>query len=108
MPWHQRLGNRLAAKLINLLYHQTLTDLSPMRAVRRADLETMNLKEMTFGWPTEMLVKAAQRGWRMVEVPVEYRIRSGGKSKISGTVRGSVLATYSILSIILRYSWRSP
>ena len=55
------------------------------------------MREMTYGWPTEMLVKAARRGWRLVEVPVDYRARLGGQSKISGTWKGSLLATYFIL-----------
>jgi glycosyltransferase involved in cell wall biosynthesis len=106
MPWHQRLGNRLAAGLINLFYRQALTDLSPMRTVRRVDLQALHLQEMAYGWPTEMIVKAARRGWRIAEVPVNYRHRCGGKSKISGTLRGSVLATYFILSTIIRHVWR--
>jgi glycosyltransferase involved in cell wall biosynthesis len=104
MPWHQWLGNWLAARLINLLYGQDLTDLSPLRAVRRAGLHALDMQEMTYGWPTEMIVKAIQRGWRIVEIPVEYRPRSGGKSKISGTLHGSALATYCILRTILRYN----
>lgn len=106
MPWHQRLGNWLAARLINMLYQQNLTDLSPMRAVRRGDMQTLQMQEMTYGWPTEMIVKAAKHGWRVVEVPVDYRPRLGGKSKISGTLRGTVLATCFILSTIIRYTRR--
>jgi glycosyltransferase involved in cell wall biosynthesis len=106
MPWHQWMGNWLAARLINLLYAQKLTDLSPFRAVRRADLQALDMQEMTYGWPTEMIVKAIRRGWRIVEIPVEYRPRSGGKSKISGTPRGSTLATYFILRTIIRYVWK--
>ena len=104
MPWHQRFGNWLAAWLIRRLYGLPLTDLSPFRAVRRASLLTLGMEEMTFGWPTEMIVKAARRGWRVVEIPVRYRRRLGGRSKISGTVRGTVLATYFILWTILRHS----
>jgi hypothetical protein len=62
------------------------------------------MQEMTFGWPTEMIVKAARRGWRLVEVPVGYRNRLGGQSKISGTVKGSVLAAYFILKVIAHYA----
>jgi len=104
MPWHQRFGNWLAAWLIRRLYGLPLTDLSPFRAVRRASLLTLGMEEMTFGWPTEMIVKAARRGWRVVEIPVRYRRRLGGHSKISGTVRGTVMATYFILWTILRHS----
>jgi glycosyltransferase involved in cell wall biosynthesis len=97
MPWHQRFGNWLAARLIRHLYGLPLTDLSPFRAVRRELLLRLEMKEMTYGWPTEMIVRAARRGWRVVEMPVRYRPRLGGRSKISGTVRGTALATYYIL-----------
>lgn len=106
MPWHQYAGNWLAARLIRLLYGLSLTDLSPFRAVNKAALLDLEMEEMTYGWPTEMIAKAARRGWRIVEIPVTYRPRLAGKSKISGTLRGSVLATYFILSTILRYSRR--
>lgn len=104
MPWHQRSGNRLAARLIQRLYGLPLTDLSPFRAVKRESLLTLRMEDMTYGWPTEMIIKAARNGWRIVEVPVRYHPRSGGTSKISGTVRGTVLATYHILRIILGYT----
>jgi glycosyltransferase involved in cell wall biosynthesis len=104
MPWHQRLGNWLAAQLIRRLYGLGLTDLSPLRAVRSETLRTLGMEEMTHGWPTEMIVKAARSGWRVSEVPVRYRPRLGGRSKISGTLRGTVLAAYHILRTILRYS----
>ncbi|MGD8244708.1 MAG: glycosyltransferase family 2 protein [Anaerolineae bacterium] len=104
MPWHQQAGNRLAARLIRWLYGVPLTDLSPFRAIRRESLLALGMKEMTYGWPTEMIVKAALRGWRIVEVAVRCRPRSGGRSKISGTVRGTVLAAYHILRTIFRYA----
>jgi glycosyltransferase involved in cell wall biosynthesis len=97
MPWHQRFGNWLAAWLIRHLYGLLLTDLSPFRAVSRDLLLELRMEEMTYGWPTEMIVKAARLGWRVVETPVRYRPRLGGRSKISGTVRGTALATYYIL-----------
>jgi len=104
MPWHQRVGNRLSAKLIHLLYELPITDLSPFRAVNREKLLTLDLQDMTYGWPTEMIVKAARQKWRILEIPVTYRSRIGGKSKISGTIRGTVLATLHILSTIIYYS----
>ena len=104
MPWHQRLGNRLGARLIRRLYGLPLTDLSPLRAVLRQELLALDMQEMTYGWPTEMIAKAARRSWRIQEIPVNYRTRLGGKSKISGTGKGSVLATYFILCTILRYA----
>ena len=107
MPWHQRFGNWLAARLICRLYGLPLTDLSPFRAVSRELLLGLELEDMTYGWPTEMIVKAARRGWRVVETPVRYRPRLGGRSKISGTVRGTALATYHILWTILRHAKRA-
>ena len=104
MPWHQRLGNLLAAWLIRRLYGLSLTDLSPFRAVRREPLLRLVMADMTYGWPTEMIAKAGRRGWRIVEVPVRYRARLGGRSKISGTLRGTILAAYHILWTIFRYA----
>jgi len=103
MPWHQRTGNWLSARLIRLLYGLPLTDLSPFRAVLHDRLLELDMQEMTYGWPTEMIARAARQRWRIREIPVNYRCRLGGKSKISGTWKGSVLATYFILRTILRY-----
>jgi glycosyltransferase involved in cell wall biosynthesis len=104
MPWHQRFGNQLAARLIRWLHGLPLTDLSPFRAIRRESLLVLGMEEMTYGWPTEMIVKGALRELRIVEVAVPYRPRLGGHSKISGTVRGTVLAAYHILRTIFRYA----
>jgi len=104
MPWHQRVGNRLSALLLRLLYGLPVTDLGPFRAVRRASLAGMALDDETYGWPTEMIVKAARARWRVAEVPVNWRPRTGGRSKISGTVRGTLLATFHILWTIARHS----
>jgi glycosyltransferase involved in cell wall biosynthesis len=103
MPWHQHFGNQLAARMIRWLYGIPLTDLSPFRAIRRESLAALGMEEMTYGWPTEMIVKAARRGYRITEVPVCYRPRVGGHSKISGTLRGTVLAAYHIMLTISRY-----
>jgi len=103
MPWHQHAGNWLSARLIRAFYGLPLTDLSPFRAVLRDKLLELDMQEMTYGWPTEMIARAARGGWRVQEIPVSYRPRLGGKSKISGTWKGSALATYYILRTILRY-----
>lgn len=108
MPWHQRFGNWLAAFLIRALYGLPVTDLSPYRALRREALLKLGMKEMTYGWPTEMIVKAARQAWRIQEIPVTYHPRLGGKSKISGTLKGTVLATAYILGMILRYARGQP
>jgi hypothetical protein len=87
-----------------------LTSDRPEPFSRRAQsnrLAELNMQEMTYGWPTEMIVKAARRRWRLVEVPVDYRTRLAGKSKISGTVKGTLLATWFILTVIARYA-RGP
>jgi glycosyltransferase involved in cell wall biosynthesis len=105
MPWHQSFGNQLSAALIRALYGLQITDLSPFRAVRKRKLLELNMQEMTYGWPTEMITKAARRNWRIVEIPVNYRPRFAGESKISGTTRGTILATYYILKTIFRYAF---
>ena len=108
MPPHQRLGNWLSARLMSLLYGIRVTDLSPYRAIRADLIQSLDMREMTFGWPTEMMVKAAKRGARLVEVPVSWQRRQSGRSKISGTVRGSILAATTILGVTLRYARRKP
>jgi len=101
MPVHQRLGNTLAAHLIRVRHGVPVTDLSPFRAVRRMMLLALPIKDLTFGWPTEMIVNAARARWRIIEVHVSCRPRSGGRSKISGTLRGTTLAALHILGAIL-------
>jgi glycosyltransferase involved in cell wall biosynthesis len=108
MPAHQRIGNQLVARLMGLLYGIELTDLGPFRAIRRELLEALHMRERTYGWPAEMIVKAARRHARIVEVPVSYRPRMAGRSKVGGTVRGTVLATYRILHTTLRYAVGGP
>jgi len=104
MPVHQRAGNQLVVWLLGRLYRVTLTDLGPFRAIRRDLLLDLTMKEHTYGWPVEMMVKAARRHARLVEVPVSYRRRTAGESKVGGTVRGTVLAAYRILRVTFRYA----
>ena len=101
MPVHQRLGNAVAARLIRVRHGVPVTDLSPFRAVRRAMLLALPIEDLTFGWPTEMIVSAARARWRIIEVPVSCRPRSGGRSKVSGTLRGTALAAVHVLRAIL-------
>jgi glycosyltransferase involved in cell wall biosynthesis len=103
MPWHAVAGNRLAAWLIAQLSGVRLTDLGPFRAARYQALIALGLRESTYGWPVEMIVKGAQRGLRITEVPVSYHPRIGS-SKISGTFRGSVGAAWGIIGAILKYA----
>ena len=103
LPAHQLFGNWLVSALMRLLYGLPITDLGPFRAIRADLLSSLAMREMTYGWPTEMMVKAARHGARVTEVPVSYRRRIG-TSKISGTIRGTVLATYYILGVTIRYA----
>jgi len=103
MPLPQRFGNWLVARLMRSIYKLPMTDLGPYRAVRRDLLASLDMREMTFGWPTEMIVKAARRGARIVEVPVSYHSRRAGRSKVSGTLRGALLAGCAILGVTFRY-----
>jgi glycosyltransferase involved in cell wall biosynthesis len=107
LPWHQSFGNRVAASLIRLLYGVKVSDLGPFRAGRAEALRALALEETTYGWAVEMIVKGAIAGFRIVEVPVSYYPRIG-KSKISGTVKGTMGAAWFILSRILRYYFRRP
>ena len=107
MPFHAVFGNRLAATLIRLLYGANITDLGPFRAGRADVLRALALQETTYGWAVEMILKGALQGFRIVEVPVSYHPRIG-KSKISGTLKGTVGAGWFILSLITRYYFRRP
>jgi glycosyltransferase involved in cell wall biosynthesis len=105
LPWHQAFGNRLAAGLIRLLYGLAITDLGPFRAGRADVLRALALEEATYGWAVEMILKGAINGFRVVEVPVSYYPRIG-KSKIGGTVKGTIGAAWFILSLTVRYYFR--
>ncbi len=106
MPPHAVFGNRLASRVLRALYGVRITDLGSFRAIRRQALLDLGMQERTFGWPVEMIAKAARRGHRIVEVPVSYRRRIG-RSKVAGTVKGSILAAYYIFATALRYArWR--
>jgi glycosyltransferase involved in cell wall biosynthesis len=105
LPWHALLGNRLAASLIHLLYGLKVNDLGPFRAGRANVLRALALEEATYGWAVEMILKGALAGFRIVEVPVSYYPRIG-KSKISGTLKGTVGAAWFILSRIVRYHFQ--
>ena len=101
----QKLGNRLSTLLFRIFYHIEISDLGPFRAAETDKLRNLGLKEMGFGFPTEMIALASKSHWRIKEIPVDYHIRYGGKSKISGTIRGTFFATIAILRTILKYAW---
>ncbi|MFL5759961.1 MAG: NAD-dependent epimerase/dehydratase family protein [Thermomicrobiales bacterium] len=98
----QRVGNQIAALLLRLLYGVRMTDIGPFRVIRKRDLLALGMSEMTYGWSVEMIVRAAQLGLRVAEVPVSYRKRAGGQSKVSGNLAASIRAGYRILSTIVR------
>lgn len=101
----QRFGNLLVIGLVRLLYGLTLTDIGPFRAIRSPVLRDLGMEHKTYGWPVEMIVKAAKKGYRVVNVPVSCRKRIG-RSKVAGTLKGSLLAGYHLLSTTMRYAWR--
>ena len=105
LPWHAAFGNRLAAFLIRLLYGQKISDLGPFRAGQADVLRRLGLEENTYGWAVEIILKGTLAGFRIVEVPVSYHPRIG-KSKISGTLKGTIGAAWFILSLIVRYYFR--
>lgn len=104
MPAHQRFGNWLSALLMRRLYDLDVTDLGPFRAIKADVLSDLDMQEMTFGWPTEMTVKAAKAGAAIVEVPVSWDARNAGRSKVGGTLKGSVLAARYILGVTIRHA----
>ena len=91
-PWHARLANRAVAFEVRRRTGTALTDLGPMRAARREALLGLRLEDRRSGWPLEMVLRAAAESWRIAEVQVTYRPRSGGRSKVSGSVRGTARA----------------
>jgi glycosyltransferase involved in cell wall biosynthesis len=105
LPWHQAFGNRLAAGMIRALYGVKISDLGPFRAGRADVLRGLALEETTYGWAVEMILKGALARYRIVEVPVSYFPRIG-KSKISGTLKGTLGAGWFIMSLIVRYRFR--
>jgi glycosyltransferase involved in cell wall biosynthesis len=97
----QEFGNWLATKLIRLFYGVKFTDLGPFRAITWLNLQQINMQDKTYGWTVEMQIKAAKQGLRCIEVPVKYRKRIG-VSKVSGTVKGVILAGYKIIWMIFK------
>ena len=107
MTWQQIFGNRLAAFLMRALCGVGVSDVGPFRAIRREDLLALGMREMTYGWPSEMIVKSVRAGYRYREVPVRYHRRIG-VSKVGDTLAGSLRVGWRIISTILRYSRWKP
>lgn len=103
MTPQQVFGNWLATFLIKLIYKVEFSDLGPFRAVKYESLLKIDMQDRTYGWTVEMQVKAAKLKMKCVELPVDYRARIG-KSKISGTLKGTIMAGYKIITTIFKYS----
>jgi dTDP-L-rhamnose 4-epimerase len=97
-PMHARIGNRVIARHVRRRTGLRIRDLGPMRAVRREALLGLALKDRRFGWPLEMVLRAAAQGWRIDEVPVPYRPRAG-RSKVTGTVRGTLRTVRDMVNV---------
>ena len=102
MYFTQVFAGRMIGVMLRALYGVRYTDMGPFRAVRRDALESLGMREMTYGWPLEMQMRAARAGLRILEVPVAYRRRAGGASKISGTLAGTFRAATRILATLAR------
>jgi glycosyltransferase involved in cell wall biosynthesis len=103
-PWHAVLGTRLCVGLMNRLIGTRATDLGPFRAICVPALGRLEMRDRSFGWTVEMQLKAARHGLRVVEVPVDHRPRAAGRSKVSGTLSGSLRAGAKILGTIARHA----
>ena len=102
MNFQQVFAGRLAGWALRALYGVRYTDMCPFRAIRRDALLSLNMREETYGWNLEMQMRAARAGLRILEVPVDHRRRAGGESKVSGTLRGTLLAGTRILYTVAR------
>jgi len=105
---HQRLAGRGLGLAMRLLYGVAYTDLCALRAIRRDVLLSLGMREMTYGWNLEMQMRAARGGLRILELPVDNRPRSGGQSKVAGSLRGSARAATRILRTFGRLAMTAP
>ncbi len=106
-PRHAAAGTRLVARYVAWRWRVPITDFGPLRAIRADLLRRLDMRDRAFGWPVEMVVKTAANGARILEVPVSHAPRQAGRSKVSGTLRGTLRAGYAFLSIALRAGRRS-
>jgi glycosyltransferase involved in cell wall biosynthesis len=105
IAWHQLAAGRLAGWGMRLLYGVHYTDMCAFRAIRRDALLTLGMRELSYGWNIEMQMRAARAGLRILEIPVDYRRRSGGHSKVAGTLSGTIRAGTRIVATFARV-WR--
>ncbi len=108
LPLHARLGNQLVLRLLGLLLGQRPRDLPSFKAIRGDCLTRLEMSEMTYGWTIELVAKAVRAGLRIAEVSIPYRPRLGGRSKVSGTARGTLGAAWKLCSCAIRYARWSP
>jgi glycosyltransferase involved in cell wall biosynthesis len=99
-PLHARLANVALSFELRRRAGIRLRDLGPMRAARRRDLLALGIRDRRSGWPLEMVLRAGRRGWRIAEVPVAYRPRAGGRSKVTGTLAGTLRATADMTRVL--------
>ncbi len=102
MSWHQVFAGHVAGIGMGALYRVRYTDMCAFRAIRRDVLRRLDMREMTYGWNIEMQMKAARAGLRILEVPMPYRRRAGGESKVAGSLRGTLQAGWRIVTTFLR------
>jgi len=108
MSLHQVLAGHILGFCIGLLTGVRYTDMCAFRAIRRDALEKLNMREMTYGWNIEMQMQAARAGLRVLEIPLPYRRRAGGQSKVAGSLRGTLRASTRIIATFLRVAAASP
>ncbi|HEY1295896.1 MAG TPA: glycosyltransferase family 2 protein [Chloroflexota bacterium] len=104
LPAHARWGNALVCGLMRVLLQTPYTDLPSCKAIRATALRELAMREMTYGWTVEMLAKAARAHLRIGQIEIEYRPRLGGRSKVAGDLRGSLLAGYKLVGCALTYA----
>jgi glycosyltransferase involved in cell wall biosynthesis len=107
MAWHQLVAGHVIGWLTGLLYGVRYTDMCAFRAIRRDTLERLGMRELTYGWNLEMQMRAARARLRVLEVPVDYRNRLGGTSKVAGSLRGSIKAGTKIIGTFARVAMES-
>ncbi len=108
MLFSQRFAGHLVGSLLRLLGKGRYTDMGPFRAIRRTSLDQLQMSELTYGWNLEMQIKAAQHHLRTLEIPVDYRKRIGGTSKVSGDLQASLKAGFRIIAVLFRVGLSPP
>ncbi len=105
---HQQMGNRLLIAMIRLLFGCRYTDLGPFRAIRVESLKSLDMRDRNYGWTVEMQVRALQRGLRILEVPIGYRVRVAGENKVSGNWKASIKAGLKMIWVVCKLRLERP